>query len=46
MKKNLSNIEKKMLRKNDYSLKPIVVVGKKGLTNAVLAEIDVSLTSH
>ena len=46
MKKNLSNIEKKILRKKGYSLKPVVMVGKNGLTDAVLAEIDVSLTSH
>ena len=46
MKKNLSNIEKKILRKKAYSLKPIVMVGRNGLTDAVLAEIDVSLTSH
>ena len=46
MKKNLSNIEKKILRKKAYSLKPVVMVGKNGLTDAVLAEIDVSLTSH
>ena len=42
MKKNLSNIEKKILRNKGYSLKPIVMVGKNGLTNAVLTEIDVS----
>ena len=46
MKKNLSNIEKKILRKKGYSLKPVVMVGKNGLTEAVPAEIDVSLTSH
>ena len=46
MKKNLSNIEKKILRKKGYSLKPIVMIGKNGLTDAILAEIDVSLTSH
>ena len=44
--KHLSNIEKKILRKKAYSLKPVVMVGKNGLTDAVLAEIDVSLTSH
>ena len=44
MKKNLSNIEKKILRKKGYSLKPVVMVGKNGLTDAVLTEIDVSLT--
>ena len=46
MKKKLSNIEKKILRKKGYSLKPVIIVGKNGLTDAVLAEIDVSLTSH
>ena len=46
MKKNLSNIKKKILRKKGYTLKPVVMVGKNGLTDAVLAEIDVSLTSH
>ena len=46
MKKNLSNIEKNILRKKGYSLKPVVMVGKNGLTDAVLAEIDVSLNSH
>ena len=46
MKKNLSNIEKKILRKKGYSLKPAVMVGKNGLTDRVFTEIDVSLTSH
>ena len=46
MKKNLSNIEMKILRKKGYSLKPVVMVGKNGLTDAVLVEIDVSLTSY
>ena len=45
MKKNLSNIEKKILRKKGCSLIPAVMVGKNGLTDAVLAEIDVSLAS-
>ena len=46
MKKNLSNIEKKQLRKKAYSLKPFVMIGQKGLTDAVLAEIDVALKVH
>ena len=46
MKKNLSNIEKKILQKKCYSLKTAVMVDKNCLTDAVLAEIDVSLTSH
>lgn len=46
MKKILSNIEKKILRKKGYSLKPFVMVGKNGLTEDVLAEIDAYLTLH
>ena len=44
MKKNLSNIEKKILRKKDCSIKPVIMVGKNGLTDSVIAEIDVYLT--
>ena len=46
MKKFLSSSEKKTLRKKSYSLNPVVMIGQNGLTDAVLAEIDVSLTSH
>ena len=46
MKKNLSNVEKKELRKKAYSLKPFVMIGQNGLTDSVLAEIDVALNAH
>ena len=46
MKKNLSNIKKKELRKKAYSLKPFVMIGQNGLTDAVLSEIDVALNAH
>tara|TARA_B100001059_G_scaffold233433_1_gene273458 strand:+ start:1196 stop:1477 length:282 start_codon:yes stop_codon:yes gene_type:complete len=46
MKINLSNIKKKELRKKAYSLKPYVMIGQRGLTDAVLAEIDVALNTH
>ena len=46
MKKKLSNIEKKELRKKGYLLKPFVMIGQHGLTDAVLAEIDVALNAH
>ena len=45
MKKILSSIEKSIAKKA-CSLKPIVIVGQNGLTDSVLDEIDVSLTSH
>ena len=46
MKKNISNIKKKELRKRAYSLKPFVMIGQHGLTDAVLAEIDGALHAH
>ena len=46
MKSTLSNLEKKALRAKAHSLKPSVVIGQHGLTEAVLAEIDVALNAH
>ena len=46
MKTTLSNIKKKELRKKAYSLKPFVMIGQNGLTDAVLAEIDIALNAH
>ena len=46
MKIKVSNSKKKELRKKAYSLKPFVMIGQHGLTDAVLAEIDVSLNAH
>jgi len=46
MKIKLSNIKKKELRKKAYSLKPFVMIGQQGLTDAVLNEIDVALNAH
>ena len=46
LKKNLSNVKKKELRKKAYSLKPLVIIGQHGLTDGVLAEINVALNAH
>ena len=46
MNKNISMIDKKLLRKNSYSLKPVVIIGQNGLSQSVLAEIDASLNTH
>ena len=46
MKKNLSDVEKKALRKKSHSLKPVVMIGQRGLTDTVLAEVDIALNSH
>ena len=46
MKKNLSNIKKKELRKKAILIKTICYDWQHGLTDAVLAEIDVALNAH
>jgi RNA-binding protein len=46
MNKNLSDVEKKALRKKAHSLKPVVMIGQHGLTDAVLAEVDIALNAH
>ena len=46
MEINLSNIEKKALRKKAYSLKPVVMIGQKGLTDNILVEIDIAFKAH
>lgn len=38
--------EKKLLRARAHKLDPIVIVGAKGLTDAVIAEIDFALKAH
>ena len=46
MKKTLSTAEKKLLRAKSYSLKPVVIIGQRGVSAAVLSEIDISLEAH
>jgi len=46
MNRDLSNLKKRELRKKAYLLKPFVLIGQHGLTDAVLAEIDVALSAH
>ena len=38
--------ERKQLRARAHKLDPIVVIGAKGLTDAVIAEIDFALKAH
>jgi RNA-binding protein len=42
----LSNPQKRYLRGLAHDLKPIVQVGAKGVTPAVLAELDLALEQH
>lgn len=44
--KKLSNSERKNLRSEAHKLKPVVMIGQSGLTDAVLSEIDIALNAH
>ena len=46
MKNTLSTAEKKILRAKSYSLKPVVIIGQRGVSEAVLSEIVLSLEAH
>jgi len=39
-------IDKKQLRADAHTLKPVVMIGQAGLTPAVLAEIEIALDAH
>jgi len=42
----LSSAERKELKARAHSLEPVVIIGSKGLTAEVVAEIDRALKSH
>ncbi|MDD5272338.1 MAG: ribosome assembly RNA-binding protein YhbY [Methylovulum sp.] len=42
----MNSVDKKQLRANAHSLKPVVMIGQSGLTDAVLAEVELALNSH
>jgi len=42
----LTPAERKALKARAHSLGPIVTIGGKGLTDAVIGEIDFALTAH
>ena len=42
----MTSQEKKLLKARAHKLDPIVFIGGKGLTDAVIAEIDFALKSH
>jgi RNA-binding protein len=39
-------VDKKKLKSKAHSLKPVVIIGQHGLTDAVLAEIELALDYH
>ena len=42
----MTSQEKKLLKARAHKLDPLVFIGAKGLTDAVIAEIDFALKSH
>ncbi len=42
----LSAQERKALKAQAHKLEPVVLVGNKGLTDAVVAEVDLALKAH
>jgi putative YhbY family RNA-binding protein len=42
----LSSADRKELKARAHSLEPVVIIGAKGLTDEVVAEIDRALTAH
>ena len=46
MSEALSNAQKRYLRGLAHDLKPVLLVGAKGVTPSVLAELDVALEQH
>jgi RNA-binding protein len=42
----LNGAQKRHLRALAHALKPIVMVGQRGVTDAVLAQVDQALTDH
>ncbi len=46
MKMSLSEAQKRQLRKIGHTLKPTVIIGANGLTDAVCEEIDHTIDHH
>lgn len=44
--KKLTNNQKKFLRARGHILNPVIMIGQHGLSESVLAELEVSMTKH
>jgi RNA-binding protein len=42
----MDTAHKKQLKMQAHDLKPVVIIGQAGLTDAVLTEIDIALDYH
>lgn len=45
-KQTLSPKQRQALKAQAHALKPVVIVGQNGLTDAVIREADIALTAH
>ena len=44
--KKLSSRQRNILRKEAHTLKPVVMIGKNGVTPELIAAVDAALTDH
>ncbi len=42
----MNSADKKNLKAKAHSLKPVIIIGQSGLTDAVLAELEIALDTH
>lgn len=42
----MADIDKKQLKSQAHALKPVIMIGQSGLTEAVLNEIELALDTH
>jgi len=42
----VNSADKKSLKAKAHSLKPVIMVGQSGLTEAVLSELEIALNTH
>ena len=43
---NLNNTQRQYLRRAAHSLRPMVQIGRQGLTEAVIGAVDIALTAY
>ncbi len=43
---DLSSTQRQFLRRSAHALKPVIHIGKQGLTPAIITAVDTALTAH
>lgn len=44
--KNINSRQRNILRKEAHTLKPVIMIGKNGVTPELIAAVDAALTDH